>query len=129
MKRALFCCLALLAAPLALMAQVANNTTLVGTVADPTSGVIAGAHVVGVNRDTKDSYSGDTNGEGYYSIPFVAPVLTILLLKSLVSEDHCLRRGRAAQHGGPNRLLSQRRLRNTEITVSAATPDSRLTMR
>ena len=73
MKRALFCCLALLVAPLALMAQVANNTSLVGTVTDPTSGVIAGAHVVGVNRDTKVSYSGDTNGEGYYSIPFVAP--------------------------------------------------------
>ena len=73
MKRALLCCLALLATPLALMAQVANNTSLVGTVTDATGGVIAGAHVTGVNQDTKVSYSGDTNGEGYYSIPFVAP--------------------------------------------------------
>ena len=73
MKRLLLCCLALLTAPLTLLAQVANNTSLVGTVTDATGGVIAGAHVVGVNRDTKVSYSGDTNGEGYYSIPFVAP--------------------------------------------------------
>ncbi|QNI35616.1 TonB-dependent receptor [Edaphobacter albus] len=74
MKRLLLlCCLALLAAPLTLLAQVANNTSLVGTVSDATGGVIAGAHVVGVNRDTKVTYSGDTNGEGYYSIPFVAP--------------------------------------------------------
>lgn len=73
MKRLLLCCLALLTAPLTLLAQVANNTSLVGTVTDATGGVIAGAHVVGVNRDTKVTYSGDTNGEGYYSIPFVAP--------------------------------------------------------
>lgn len=73
MKRALLCCLTLFAAPLALMAQVANNTSLVGTVTDPTGQVIAGAHVTGTNEATKVSYTGTTNAEGYYSIPYVAP--------------------------------------------------------
>lgn len=54
-------------------AQVANNTSLVGTVTDPTGGVIAGAQVVGTNRDTNVQYSGKTNAQGYYSIPFVNP--------------------------------------------------------
>ncbi|HEY8998414.1 MAG TPA: carboxypeptidase-like regulatory domain-containing protein, partial [Edaphobacter sp.] len=61
----------LLLAPLFVRAQVANNTSLVGTVSDPSGSVVSGAHVVGVNRDTKVSYSGDTNDQGYYSIPFV----------------------------------------------------------
>ncbi len=55
------------------MAQVANNTSLVGTVVDSTGQVVAGAHVTGTNQATKVTYSGDTNGEGYYSIPYVAP--------------------------------------------------------
>ncbi|MCU1226857.1 MAG: carboxypeptidase regulatory-like protein [Edaphobacter sp.] len=73
MKKTLLCYLLLLLSPLFLRAQVANNTSLVGTVTDPTGGVVAGAHVTGVNRDTKVSYAGVTNAEGYYSIPFVAP--------------------------------------------------------
>src|ERR1700710_2699522 len=58
---------------MALMAQVANNTSLVGTVTDPTGQVVAGAHVTGTNQATKVTYTGDTNAEGYYSIPYVAP--------------------------------------------------------
>ncbi len=75
MKKALICYLVLLLSPLFLRAQVANNTSLVGTVTDSSGGVVAGAHVTGVNRETKVSYTGDTNAEGYYSIPFVAPGL------------------------------------------------------
>jgi hypothetical protein len=73
MKKALACYLALLLSPLFLRAQVADNTALVGTVTDPTGSVVVGAKVVGVNRDTKVSYTGTTNAEGYYSIPFVSP--------------------------------------------------------
>lgn len=123
MKRALFCCFALLAAPLALMAQVANNTSLVGTVTDPTSGVIAGAHVVGVNRDTKVSYSGDTNGEGYYSIPFVAPGTYDITVektgfKKITASGVTVQLNMAARTDFSLNVGSE----TTEITVSAATP-------
>ncbi len=53
--------------------QVANNTSLVGTITDASGAVLAGAQVTGINRDTKVEYPGKTNGEGYYSIPFVIP--------------------------------------------------------
>ena len=52
-------------------AQVANNTSLVGTVRDPSGAVVVGANVTGINRDTKVEYPGKTNAEGYYAIPFV----------------------------------------------------------
>jgi hypothetical protein len=72
-KKALACYLVLLLSPLFLRAQVADNTALVGTVTDPTGSVVVGAKVTGINRDTQISYSGTTNAEGYYSIPFVSP--------------------------------------------------------
>jgi len=72
-KKALACYLVLLLSPLFLRAQVADNTALVGTVTDPTGSVVVGGKVVGVNQDTKVSYTGTTNSEGYYSIPFVSP--------------------------------------------------------
>ena len=73
MKKALACYLVLLLSPLFLRAQASDNTALVGTVTDPTGSVVVGAKVTGVNRDTKVSYTGTTNGDGYYSIPFVSP--------------------------------------------------------
>lgn len=54
-------------------AQVANNTSLVGTIIDQTGNVISGVKVVGTNVDTKVEYSATTNQEGYYSIPFINP--------------------------------------------------------
>src|ERR1019366_3011562 len=71
-KRILLCIAVLLSAFIT-RAQVANNTSLVGTVSDPSGRVVVGAKVVGLNRDTKVEYSGTTNAEGYYSIPFVNP--------------------------------------------------------
>lgn len=73
MKKAVVFCLMLLLSPLMLPAQVSNNTSLVGTVVDPSGGVVVGAKVVGVNVGTKVAYPGTTNAEGFYSIPFVAP--------------------------------------------------------
>lgn len=74
MKRALLYCLtALFLISLPIRAQVSNNTALVGTVTDPSGSVVAGAKVVGINRETKVQYPGTTNGEGYYSITFINP--------------------------------------------------------
>ncbi len=63
----------LFALPAAMLGQVANNTALVGTVTDGSGGVLSGVPVTAVNAQTKVIYSGTTNGEGYYSIPFVQP--------------------------------------------------------
>lgn len=54
-------------------AQVANNTQLVGTVADATGAVVPNATVVATNADTKVEYKATTNGEGFYTIPYVLP--------------------------------------------------------
>jgi hypothetical protein len=54
-------------------AQLASQTALVGTVTDSGGLVVPGAHVVGVNVGTKDTYEATTNSEGYYSIQFVRP--------------------------------------------------------
>ncbi|AFL88302.1 hypothetical protein Terro_2016 [Terriglobus roseus DSM 18391] len=59
--------------PAAMFAQVANNTSLVGTVTDSTGAVVSGAHVTAVNTATKVQYTGTTNAQGYYQIPFVQP--------------------------------------------------------
>lgn len=73
MVRKVLVCSALAASAVTAFGQVANNTSLVGTVTDASGAVLAGAQVTGINRDTKVEYSGKTNGEGYYSIPFVIP--------------------------------------------------------
>ncbi|SEB39035.1 Carboxypeptidase regulatory-like domain-containing protein [Terriglobus roseus] len=54
-------------------AQVANNTSLVGTITDTTGAVVAGAHVTAVNTATKVKYAGTTNEQGFYQIQFVQP--------------------------------------------------------
>ncbi|CAN5761585.1 hypothetical protein BH10ACI4_BH10ACI4_11010 [soil metagenome] len=80
MKKLLIC-LTMLAATLAGRAQVANNTALVGTVTDASGAVVPGAQVVGTNRETKVDYTGVTNAEGYYSIPFVNPGIYDIVVK------------------------------------------------
>jgi len=72
-KKRIVSLLLLLIAPVFLRAQAADNTSLVGTVTDPTGSVVVGAKVVGTNRDTRVEYAGTTNTEGFYSIPFVSP--------------------------------------------------------
>lgn len=114
---------AALSAPVAMVGQVANNTTLVGTVTDASGGGLSGVPVTAVNEATKVAYSGTTNGEGYYSIPFVQPgtyditveqagfskVLStgvVVQLNMAVRTDVTLSVGAAT----------------SEVTVSAATP-------
>jgi hypothetical protein len=73
MKALLRICLVSLLCIVSASAQVANNTSLVGTITDSAGAVITGAHVVGVNRDTKVAYTGESNAQGFYSIPYVEP--------------------------------------------------------
>jgi hypothetical protein len=56
-----------------LNAQVANNTSLVGNVVDSSGLPVSGAKVTAINEDTKVTYPGTTNAEGYYAITFIAP--------------------------------------------------------
>src|SRR5216110_1531098 len=51
-------------------AQVANNTSLVGTVTDA-NGVVMGAKVTAVKMGTNHTYSATTDEQGNYSITFV----------------------------------------------------------
>jgi hypothetical protein len=72
-RKAFICYLLLFVGALALKAQVANNTALVGTVTDPSGNVVSGATVTAINEATKVVYPGTTNGQGYYSIQFIVP--------------------------------------------------------
>jgi len=67
-KKHLILSLIALFSPLYLAAQVANNTSLVGTVTDTTGAAIAGASVSAIGEDTKVVYKATTNPEGYYNI-------------------------------------------------------------
>src|ERR1700759_5338233 len=52
-------------------AQIANNTSLVGTVVDSSGAALAGVKVDAVEEGTKFSYSATTNDSGYYAITFI----------------------------------------------------------
>ena len=71
MKKALVCYLALLLSPLFLVAQISNNTALVGTVLDTTGSAVSGAKVTAVEQATKVRYFTTTGDEGNYAITFI----------------------------------------------------------
>lgn len=54
-----------------LSAQVANQTSLVGTVTDATGKSISGASVSALNTGTSETYPATTNEQGYYVIQFI----------------------------------------------------------
>jgi len=70
-KKALVCSFVLLLSPAFLRAQIANNTSLVGTVVDSTGSVVSGAKVTAVEESTKVQYTGTTNDAGYYAISYI----------------------------------------------------------
>ena len=55
------------------LAQVANNTSLLGTVTDATGNVIVGASVTILNEGTNETFTVGTNNEGYYAVKFIRP--------------------------------------------------------
>jgi hypothetical protein len=63
--------LIVLACSTSTQAQVANNTSLVGTVLDSSGSAVVGAKVTAVQESTGVVYSGTTNEQGYYSIKFI----------------------------------------------------------
>lgn len=73
MKKAIYCCIGILLSVLCMRGQVANNTSLVGTVGDPSGQLISGGQVVAVEETTKVMSTSQTNGEGYYAITFIRP--------------------------------------------------------
>ena len=73
MKKAIVCSLVILFCPLLMRAQVANNTSLVGTVVDPSGSPINGGQVIAVEENTKVKSIARTNGEGYYAVTFILP--------------------------------------------------------
>ena len=73
MKKAIVCSLVILLSPLFMRAQVANNTSLVGTVVDPSGSPISGGQVTAVEENTKVKSIARTNGNGYYAITFILP--------------------------------------------------------
>jgi len=122
LKKALLSFLLLLC-PFFLRAQVANNTSLVGTVTDSSGSVIAGATVTGINEDTKVHYSGTTNAEGYYAIPFIAPGTYDISVEQAgfqktISKGVTVQLNVAARTDVTLSVGSA----NTEVTVTAATP-------
>ncbi len=73
MKKLCLTSLILLSSPLLSRAQIANNTSLVGTAVDATGLPIAGSTVTAVEENTKVKSTAITNAEGYYSIAFLVP--------------------------------------------------------
>jgi hypothetical protein len=52
-------------------AQLANTTSLVGTVTDSAGAAVAAASITAVNTATNDTYNASTNSSGDYAIEFI----------------------------------------------------------
>ncbi|NWF82624.1 MAG: TonB-dependent receptor [Bryobacteraceae bacterium] len=65
-----------------LSAQLASNTSLVGTVSDASGAAVAEAVVRAVNQATGESFSASTNEAGYYEIQFLrAGIYTVTVTR------------------------------------------------
>jgi hypothetical protein len=71
-KKVLVCSLVILLSPLFMLAQISNNTSLVGTVVDASGSPMAGSKVTAVEESTKVVSTAMTNAEGYYAVTFIA---------------------------------------------------------
>lgn len=72
-KKILLVWAALLVCVAGLRAQVANNTSLVGTVVDASGSAVVGATVTAVEESTKIKSTVVTNTSGYYAVTFIQP--------------------------------------------------------
>ncbi len=71
MRRFLWLAILLLELCALVFGQIAGNTSLVGTVADPSGSSVPNAVVIATHTATKDSWKTTTNDEGNYTIQFV----------------------------------------------------------
>jgi hypothetical protein len=116
-------CFAVLLCAITGRAQVANNTSLVGTVTDPSGGVVAGAKVTAINEGTKVTYPGTTNAEGYYAIPFLLPgtydvSVEVPGFQKTVTKGIIVTVNVAVRSDASLKVGSE----NTEVTISADNP-------
>ena len=70
-KRHIVLLLALTCGGGAIYAQLANTTSLVGSVTDSAGAAMPDVSITAVNTATQDTYKTSTNAEGNYTIPFV----------------------------------------------------------
>ncbi len=71
MHRFFLASLGLLLSCNAAFAQLANTTTLLGSVSDSAGAAMAGVSVTAVNNGTQESYRSTTNGEGRFTVEFL----------------------------------------------------------
>lgn len=71
MKKLISTCILTLSACGVLSAQLANTTSLVGSVMDSAGASMAGVAIVATNTGTQETYKATTNSQGDYTIPFV----------------------------------------------------------
>ena len=71
MKHSLVLAFAFLSLTISMSAQLATNTSLVGTISDSSGSSIPNVKVTAVEVGTADRYTGTTNNQGYYSFEFV----------------------------------------------------------
>ena len=108
MKRLFFLCKSLIIAisivafATLMQAQVANNTSLVGTVLDSSGSAVAGAKVTAVDESTGIVYPGTTNAQGYYSIKFINPGTYDISVSRQASASYEDRHHRAHRSGHTN---------------------------
>jgi len=107
----------------ALHAQIANNTSLVGTVLDQSGSAVFGATVTVVEQATKVKNVSKTNSQGYYAITFIQPGTYDITVNEhgfkrmtktgvIVPVDQAVRTDFALSIGSAD----------TTVTVTAATP-------
>ncbi len=121
MKKTLLSCLILLLSPLFLKAQIANNTSLVGTVTDPSGGLVSGGKVTAVEESTKVQSVAITNAYGYYAITFIQPGTYDITVeqsgfKTMTQDRH----RRPYRPGSPHRLRAAARLNRKASSPSRA---------
>ena len=71
MKQLISTCVLTMAACGALWAQLANTTSLVGTVVDSAGASMAGVSIVATNTGTQETYKVTTNDQGDYTVQFL----------------------------------------------------------
>lgn len=118
MKKVSVCLLAILLCPQFMRSQVANNTSLVGTVLDPSGRAISGGLVVALEENTKIKSTTHTNDAGYYAINFILPGTY-----DITVEEHGFQK--MTQTGV---VVAMNRAARTDFTTSVGSDDTTVTV-
>jgi hypothetical protein len=104
-------------------AQVANNTSLLGTVTDATGNVVVGAKVTILNEGTNESFSVISDDQGYYAVKFIRPGTYDLTVQQQ-GFDKLTQKGIVVQSNQAVRVDAALKVGsvNESLTVEASTP-------